>query len=160
MIEANYGADSMSRLNPDKLTVEYRGAVSQTEPIHPRRYTLTHSDTTAELFLTIAPDFAYDQLNETRDEVLGEWILTELGYRYDVYLQAVLPGGEGNAELRREIFRRELPLALEAIRYGDREFFEAHPGSDQVPILVYYFYPGYGEAEYWGTFSEYDITAK
>lgn len=151
----------MSHLNPDKLTVEYRGAVSETEPIIPRRYTLTHSDLTADLFLTIAPEFAYDKLNETRDEVLGEWLATDTGYLYYVYLQAEGQNGAGSAVIRREIFRRELPLALEAIRYGDRAFFEAHPGSDQIPIIVFFLSskPELNEAEYGGTFSDYDITA-
>ena len=150
----------MSRLNPGKLTVEYRGDVTETAPVIPRRYTLTHSDFTAELFLTIAPDFAYDQLNEMRDEVLGEWIASPEGYRYYVYLQAEGQNGLGGAAIRREIFRRELPLAFEAIRYGDRTFFEAHSGSDHIPIIVFYLSskPERNETEYWGTFADYDIT--
>jgi len=43
----------MSEFNPEKLTVEYRDIVTATKPIIPRRYTLTHSDDTGELFLTI-----------------------------------------------------------------------------------------------------------
>ena len=43
----------MSKLNPEKLSVEFRDGVTNTEPILGRRYTLTHSDITAELFLTI-----------------------------------------------------------------------------------------------------------
>jgi hypothetical protein len=40
----------MSKLNPEKLSVEFRQGVTPTEPIILRRYTLTHSDITAELF--------------------------------------------------------------------------------------------------------------
>ncbi len=40
----------MSKLNTDKLSVEFRNGVTSTEPILGRRYTLTHSDITAELF--------------------------------------------------------------------------------------------------------------
>lgn len=40
----------MSKLNPEKLSVEFRDGVTGTEPILGRRYTLTHSDITAELF--------------------------------------------------------------------------------------------------------------
>ncbi len=64
----------MSKLNTDKLSVEFRNGVTSTEPILGRRYTLTHSDITAELFLTIGSAYAYDKINATRDEVLGEWI--------------------------------------------------------------------------------------
>ncbi len=50
---------------------------------------------------------------------------------------------------------------MEAIRYGDRLFFEAHPGSDQVPIIVFYLYsnPEQNEVTSLGTFADYDITA-
>ena len=56
----------MSRLNPEKLYIEFIG-VTKTEPIIPRRYTLTHSDITADLYLTIGSDFAYNKLNIMRD---------------------------------------------------------------------------------------------
>jgi hypothetical protein len=61
----------MSKLNPEKLSVEFRQGVTPTEPIIPRRYTLTHSDITAELFLTIGSYYAYDKITAMRDEVLG-----------------------------------------------------------------------------------------
>jgi hypothetical protein len=54
----------MERLNPEKLHVEFRPGVTEAEPIIPRRYTLTHSDITADLFLTIAPEYAYDKINK------------------------------------------------------------------------------------------------
>ena len=52
----------MERLNPEKLYVEFRSGVTPTEPIIGRKYTLTHSDATAELFLTIGIEYAYDQI--------------------------------------------------------------------------------------------------
>jgi hypothetical protein len=53
-----------------------------------------------------------------------------------------------------------LPLALEAIRYGDNEFFNAHPGLDKSPIIVFFMStnPQYNKVENWGTFSDYDIS--
>ena len=62
----------MKKLNPEKLHVEFRQGVTPTEPIMPRRYTLTHSDVTAELFLTVGPEYAYDKITQMRDEVLAE----------------------------------------------------------------------------------------
>lgn len=152
----------MSRLDPKKLTVEFREGVSETEPIIPRRYTLTHSDITAELFLTIGRYYAYDQINAMRDEVLGEWIASKTNVMYYAYLQVDGPFGQRTAELRDSIFRRELPLALEAIRYGDSKFFDAHPELDQVPIIVFFLStnPKYNKMENWGTFSDYDLPMK
>lgn len=152
----------MSKLNPEKLSVEFREGVTTTEPIIPRRYTLTHSDITAELFLTIGLNYALDKTNSTRDEVLGEWI-NENGYLFYAYLYI-----DGNGQygpmvkaIRNFIFMRELPLALEAIRYGDSEFFSAHPELDSSPIMVSFISDSkkYNRVENWGTFSDYDIMA-
>jgi hypothetical protein len=149
----------MSRLNPEKLSVEFREGVTTTEPIIPRRYTLTHSDITAELFLTIGLRYAYDKTNAMRDEVLGEWIKKGESYLYYVYLYVDGQFGPGIAAIRNYVFRRELPLALEAIRYGDREFFTAHPELDNFPIIVFFMStnPQFNKIENWGTFSDYDI---
>ncbi|WMJ86290.1 staygreen family protein [Anaerocolumna sp. MB42-C2] len=149
----------MSRLDPKKLTVEFLEGVTETSPVIPRRYTLTHSDLTGELFLNIGPDFNYDKVNNNRDDVLGEWLWVEEEIRYYVYLHVDGQFGQENAEIRDKIFRRELPLALEAIRFGDKSFFEQ--GMNQSPIIVYFLYsnPYYNKAENWGTFADYDITS-
>ena len=49
----------MSTLNLNKLWINYR--LSNLSQLYPRRYTLTHSDETAELFLVIGPEFAYEK---------------------------------------------------------------------------------------------------
>ena len=150
----------MSRLNPEKLSVEFRDGVTEIEPISPRRYTLTHSDITAELFLTIGLTYAYDKISAMRDEVLGEWGRYGTGYVYYAYLYVDGQFGPSMAAIRDRVFRRELPLALEAIRYGDRKLFETYPELDNAPIVVYFMssIPQYNKVENWGTFSGYDIT--
>jgi hypothetical protein len=146
----------MSRLNPEKLSVEFRTGVTKTAPTIPRKYTLTHSDTTAELFLAIGLKFAFDQVTAMRDEVLGEWLQVEGGYQYYVYLHVGGDFGQDVEEIREFVFRKELPLALEAIRYGDRIFFEVN-NMDQYPIIVYFLYenPAKNVVENWGTFAMY-----
>jgi hypothetical protein len=67
----------MKRLNPEKLQVEYRNGVTTTEPVGGRKYTLTHSDKTGDLFLTIGLEYAFDQITKMRDEVLAEWQFDE-----------------------------------------------------------------------------------
>lgn len=149
----------MSRLNPEKLSVEFREGVTTTEPIIPRHYTLTHSDLTAELFLTIGLKYAYDKTNAMRDEVLGKWVKYKDRYFYYVYLYVDGEFSPKVTAIRNYIFRRELPLALEAIRYGDKEFFTAHPELNDAPIIVYFMStnPQFNRIENWGTFSDYDI---
>ena len=57
---------------------------------------------------------------------------------------------------RNEIFRRELPLAIDAIRYGDHIFFETYPFLNQVPIVVNFIssYPQLAKREFWGNFKK------
>jgi hypothetical protein len=65
----------MTRLRPEKLHVDIQTNESQHLP---RRYTLTHSDTTGDLFLTVANEYKREQISGwytqiMRDEVLAEW---------------------------------------------------------------------------------------
>ncbi|WLR52575.1 staygreen family protein [Bacillus tianshenii] len=149
----------MTKLNPNKLNVTFFGGTSATSPLIPRYYTLTHSDLTAELFLMIGPYYRFDKIDrKLRDEVLGQWIYT--GNKF-VFPVMVYVGGEEygiqTASIRYQIFKRELPLALEAIRYGDRELFNLYPQLDDAPIIVYFqsSYPQFHTAQNFGTFRDY-----
>jgi len=144
-------------LNPEKLFVSFRPEATLTGPIFPRRYTLTHSDDTGELFLIIGSQYAYDKFSAMRDEVLGEWKMDNGQNRLEINLHVDGEFGAEMAYLRNQIFRRELPLALEAIRYGDREFFNIHQVLDYAPIYVKFnsSIPELNRTEYWGTPSEY-----
>ena len=68
----------MADLNPKKLHVTYLPGVGPKTPVVPRRYTLTHSDFSGDLYLTIGPEYNLDQISGwhtrfMRDEVLAEW---------------------------------------------------------------------------------------
>lgn len=147
----------MKRLNPEKLNVEFRLGVTTTKPIISRRYTLTHSDITGDLFLTIGLNYAYDKINEMRDEVLAEWKIYNGDYYFYVYVYIGDYGSRMNG-IRDMIFRRELPLALEAMIYGDREFLTVHPKLNDAPIWIYFdsIDPNYNKFEYWGTIRDYN----
>ena len=151
----------MSKFNPKKLSVDFRKGVTTTAPIIPRRYTLTHSDITAELFLTIGLKYASDKINQMRDEVLGEWVKTTEKYFFHVYLHVDGQLGPAVTAVRNAIFRRELPLALEAIRYGDKKFFSTHPELNTAQIIVHFssMNPYFNKIENWGTFSRYIPTS-
>lgn len=107
----------MSKINPEKITVKFRDGVIACDPIMPRLYTLTHSDMTGDLFLTIGKHYAWDKVSSMRDEVLTEW--RRNGNSLYFFVSVHVDGGEHEfhlSEKRSEIFRRELPLALTAIR--------------------------------------------
>ena len=64
----------MFELKKDKLKVSFKDNIGKSRPIMPRKYTLTHSDETAELFLSIGNKYDLDKINySVRDEVLGSW---------------------------------------------------------------------------------------
>lgn len=131
------GVDHLSTLYPEKLSVNFMCGTTSTQPIIPRRYTLTHSDFTGELFLAIGSVYAWEKINLTRDEVLGEWCLFGdcLFFQIHVYLDQADYSFD-QVSKRNQIFRRELPLALAAIRCGDRTLFKNHPYLDNKPIMI------------------------
>ena len=152
----------MVRLRPERLRVTYLHGVTPETPIVTRRYTLTHSDSTGELFLSIGPDYNHKQISGLytrlmRDEVVAEWKEDENGVALHVYCH--VSGGLvfGRASWRESIFRSEMPLVLEAIRYGDRRFFDANPNLDNSPILVHFqsSKSDHTKIETWGTPASY-----
>ncbi len=152
----------MSQLRPEKLHVRFASGSQPGGPAVPRRYTLTHSDLTGDLFLTMAPDYNQEQLSGFQmrlmhDEVLGEWL--QEGDSFALHLYCHVSGGLifGPARLRDFFFRRELPLALQALRYGDRALFQAHPVLDQAPVWVHFraAQARYNRVERWGVPADY-----
>ncbi len=152
----------MNRLRPSQLHVRHAPDTAADGPVVPRCYTLTHSDRTGELFLTIGA--AYDRAQVSgwytrlmRDEVLAEWAGGEDGPALHVHCH--VSGGlvVGSARWRDAIFRHELPLVLEALRYGDRALYAAHPALDRAAVLVHFHShrPAYDRVEGWGTPADY-----
>jgi len=154
----------MSRLRPEKLHVTFGEGVTPSGPVLPRRYTLTHSDVTGDLSLTIGLEYDREQISGwytrlMRDEVLAEWLDEGEGPALHVYCH--VSGGLvfGLAGWRYAIFQHELPLALEALRHGDRVLFEHHPELDAATILIHFrsHRRRYRREEQWGTPADYRL---
>jgi hypothetical protein len=133
----------MADLNPEKLHVTFKDSVNRSELDLPRKYTLTHSDSTGDLFLTIGSSFDNDQISSfytrfMRDEVLAEWQKKEDHYELHFYLH--VSGGFcfGWAGLRDRIFRYHLPMVFQAIRHGDEKLFEETPEIRNSQIIVHF----------------------
>lgn len=147
----------MTRLRREKLHVMLTPRVTADGPVTPRFYTLTHSDLTGDLFLTIDSAYNKDQISGLytqlmRDEVLAQWEDAEQGQVLHVHCH--VSGGLtlGLAAMRLTIFKRELPLVLQALRYGNRGLFEARRALDQASIEVHFHatQPRYDRVERWG----------
>ena len=151
----------MSQLDPGKLQVNIDKNLNDREVLLPRRYTLTHSDVTGDLFLTIGR--IYDEkaisgwyTQVMRDEVLGEWLNEgSLGLHIHLHVSGGLTFGP--AKWRESIFRQHLPLVLEAISYGDRQFISDHPKFQQAPYIIHFHakQANLDKVELWGTIQEY-----
>ncbi|MEG1002689.1 MAG: staygreen family protein [Clostridium sp.] len=128
----------MEVINPQKVFTEYRDKVTKVSPIKGRKYTMTHSDETADLFVTVGLNYAEDRIDKIRDEVKLEWI--EEDGKLILYGEVLIDGEgiSGNERIRNNIFMKEMPLALQSVRYGDRELFKNNEHLDCAIILIHF----------------------
>lgn len=147
----------MSQLDPGKLHVTFHEGMSPRKLSLPRRYTLTHSDRTGDMFLTIAADYDREQISGLytrlmRDEVLAELVRTGQTFLLHVYCH--VSGGLvlGTAGWRDGILRHHMPMVIEALRYGDRELIRVRPEIDRAGVMVHFqsSHAGYHRIEEWG----------
>ncbi|MDF2929621.1 MAG: hypothetical protein K0Q75_1859 [Anaerospora sp.] len=148
----------MFKFTKNNLSVNLRPGITPCQPIIPRRYTLTHSDQTGQLFLSIGLDYATDEINASRDEVLAEWhCLGTRSYQFHAYVYIGSHCSKTEAASRNRHFIRRLPLALSAIYGGDRSFFYNRTELLTAPIWLHFqsAYCKFHRTEYWGMFTEY-----
>ena len=92
-----------------------------------------------------------------RDEVLAEW-KHEDG-RASLHVHCHVSGGLvfGSVGFRDAIFQQELPLVLEAFRFGDRRLLGLHPELDQAHIWIHFHSDRRkrNRVEDWGRCAEY-----
>ena len=128
----------VKELNPQKVFVQYRDAMKPYEPVMDRKYTITHSDTTAELFVFVAKSYAEDQITRMRDEVRVAWEQYKKGL---ALFGSVIVDGSGvveNAYIRNKIFYNEMPTALQALRQADRFLFDKEPNLNNTPVFIHF----------------------
>lgn len=149
----------ISQFNASKLHTVFLPHANECLPVNGRKYTLTHSDTTGDLFLTIGNHFNHAAINiKMRDEVLAEWIRKNEQFIFigKVYIS----GGEfdeHSSKNRFYIFQREAQLALTAIFYGDRAFFNKYPQLLDSSVFIHFesVYPQFNQVQYYGTPRKY-----
>jgi hypothetical protein len=132
----------MAGFKPEKLHVTFGGDIQNQVTFLPRCYTLTHSDLTGDLFLTIDKaidksvlDNFYTRL--MRDEVFCDWDNIN---EPQLNIHCHVSGGLvlGSAKWRLSIFKQHMPLVLKAISYGDRDFIKSHPVALNALIKVHF----------------------
>lgn len=132
----------MSNLNPNKLHVKF-DEIEEDDFSLPRKYTLTHSDQTGDLFLTVSKNYDKKQISNLytkfmRDEVLGEWKINDETQELHLYFH--ISGGFifGWAKLRDNIIRSHLKMVFQSIRFGEKKLIEKNPNLDLSPIFAHF----------------------
>jgi hypothetical protein len=151
----------MTEMNLAKLHVTFAEGTSPEGPITPRAYTLTHSDASGDLFLTIGLQVNGQQIagwytRLMRDEVVAEWQTQDAPA---LHVHCHVSGGivVGPARWRDGIFRSHLPMVLRAFRHADACLFEAHPALDQARVIVHFHarQARYDRVETWGALGDH-----
>jgi len=155
----------MPTLKPEKLHVKFIGGSAPEGPALPRKYTLTHSDTAGDLFLSIGTTFDKKAISGfytriMRDEVLAE--LKDGKNGPELHVNCHVSGGlvVGSAPWRYAIFQRHMPQVLQAYRYGDEFFFMSHPSYEHTLVIIHFYSRNrrYNVVENWGRLSDYQIS--
>jgi hypothetical protein len=151
----------MSNFNAQKLHVQFCEGMQDPSKFLPRCYTLTHSDQTGDLFLTVAREYDQNQISGwytrlMRDEVVGEW---QPGDPSSLHLHLHVSGGLifGSARWRDAIFRSHLPLVLDAICFGDQAFLQGNPDLQHAAVLIHFHarQTDLNRIEQWGVVDDY-----
>ncbi|PQD94491.1 hypothetical protein CYL18_13860 [Pradoshia eiseniae] len=143
----------------NRLTVFFNPPYGSNGPVEGRTYTLTHSDETGDLFLSIGSGIDSSKINwKMRDEVIGNWQIR--GGQYYLVCSVHISGGEFDekkARARFSIFQEELPLALKGIINGDKGLFTYYPWLLNAPIQVEFssVYPEFNQVMYYGMARHY-----
>jgi magnesium dechelatase len=158
----------MSQLDPNLLHITLRRGATpaglRNLRRNPRRYTLTHSDITGDLFLSIGMGYAHNQISGLytrlmRDEVLAEWLEDEKGPALHVYCHVSGGPAVGSARWRYEILQNHMRQVLQAFRCGDRPLFDERPDLDKAHVYVHFNsnQSRYNQVQDWGKLETYRL---
>ena len=145
------------RFNTNKIETTFVSPITLDSPIEGRKYTLTHSDDTGMMFLTVATEYDYSSINQDlRDEIIGTW------KKYDNFYNLFFYAYVGDLDYldalnRYNIFKSHMVSALQAIIYGDRELLNKHKELLNTPIYVKFdsSIPTFNNYEFYGYVKDY-----
>lgn len=148
----------MTDFHPKKLKVRFILPASPTEPLNGRKYTITHSDDSGQLFLDIGTDFNYEAMSaNSRVEIMTEW---QIDWQYRLTGRVYVDLGDctiDEAQIRFNDFQKSIAKALQGIAFGDRLFLSNYPLLLDAPIYIYFEsnYQEFKQLYYYGTLKQY-----
>jgi len=129
----------MTKIPNDRLQTILLPPATEFSPVEGRKYTMTHSDVTGQLFVSIGYVYDYSKITQMRDEVLAEWV-PHVG-QYVLLGKVYVTGGEydeNTTKIRYMIFKKEMETAIQAIVQGDEAFFCHFPWFLDFPIYIHF----------------------
>jgi hypothetical protein len=151
------GGDIVHEFNPLNVFLQYRDKIKTTDPVAGRKYTITQSDNSDDLFVIIAEEYADDRINHMRNEVKIEWQRRKREYILSGSVLIDINQSEVNSKIRNEIFRREMPIILKSLRFADRFLFEQYPILDSSTVIIHFASkdPAYNKSYNFGAIGNY-----
>ena len=120
-----------------KLTVNIIDDVQ--DPLY-RKYTLTHSDETGMRFLFIGSEYAEEEFDKLRDEVIAHFYKSDNAYILKVICPLSCAESKYSSDERFAIFKRHMPRVLKAIIGGDLAYINLTPGLLEADNHIHYCY--------------------
>lgn len=147
----------MDKLNLENLITEIDDGAIKNQSILGRHYTYTNPDSTDNVFLNVGLTYAYDKITSAREEILARWRI--VNGKIELYVYVYVDGRftSKTSEERNDFFVQEIPLALEAIIYGDKKFFEIHNELYDASVFIHFdsIIEKVNRIEYWGSVKDY-----
>ncbi|GAX81390.1 hypothetical protein CEUSTIGMA_g8821.t1 [Chlamydomonas eustigma] len=134
---------------PSKLDVKFTTTetLDSMSALVGRKYTLTHNDVSGELWLTVGTHYNHAQISGfytrlLRDEVIAEWLPDREGSLVpELHLFCHVSGEErwlAPPQLRNYIFRREMPLVLDCVKYAEESSIQLLPEISKAKVYVHF----------------------
>ncbi len=105
-----------------------------------RKYTLTHSDETGMRFLFIGSEYAEEEYDKLRDEVVAHWDKIDNNFILKVFCTLCCAESKYTSDERLQIFKKHMPRVLKAIIGGDLDYIKMNQGLTQANNHIYYCY--------------------
>ncbi len=129
----------------------------------PRKYTSTHNDEKAEVYLTI--DHHYNKKQLSTDEVINveSQVVGKWKSKKRIELLVIVSSKKNpQAEIRNKIIRHELPTVLNQIGLAETPLVALHPKLGRAKIYITFRSddPKYQSYEYFGRLRDYTSSHK
>lgn len=145
----------MARCEESMLQIEYRDYVNEIEPIDHRRYTFIEMENKDVLSIGLRYDF--QKVNSERNEILGQWGMTD--GQYNLYFELNLDRDDkvASVAVRDAIVRRCLANSIKRILKEDSALIIANKFLEDSPVIIYFrsSLPYYNKVENWGLVKNY-----